>query len=228
MVGRDAVVFPEVVAVADALLDPVMAELVWQDSGGERPRPMGADGEFCRRLGERVGRPWLGPVIGVDYGSPLIAWMGTVVRLRRHPEGLVGPYARFDQNLWWVRQEHQPSTMAAGLRVLGREKKMPGSGTNWRAAVPAEQRFVITNLLGEVEEQLQQLGGVQVGTTAEVTRSLLEGLSRGTDLLDQALLRVMVAAVNAGVRVEEVARWARLSEEEAADVLGMHQGADDE
>ncbi|MEV2257008.1 hypothetical protein AB0I94_41830 [Streptomyces sp. NPDC050147] len=228
VVGRDPVIFPEVVAVADALLDPVMTDLVWADSGGERPRPLPADGEFFRRLGERVGRPWLGPVVAVDYGNPLIVWMGTVVRLRRRPEGLVGPYARFDQNLWWVRQEHQPSTMAAGLRVLGREKKMPGSGTNWRAAVPAEQRFVITNLLGEVEEQLQQLGGAQVGTTAEVTKSLLEGLSRGADLLDQVLLRVMVAAVNAGVRMEEAARWARLSEEEAGEALGMHQGADEE
>ncbi len=35
---------------------------------------------------------------------------------------------------------------------------------------------------------------------------MLEGLSRGTDLLDRVLLRVMVAAVNAGVRVDEVAR----------------------
>ncbi|MEV6750652.1 hypothetical protein AB0N21_41175 [Streptomyces sp. NPDC051080] len=31
-------------------------------------------------------------------------------------------------------------------------------------------------------------------------------MSRGTDLLDRVLLRVMVAAVNAGVRVDEVAR----------------------
>ncbi|MET9880200.1 hypothetical protein ABZZ36_37160 [Actinacidiphila glaucinigra] len=29
IVGRDAVVFPEVVAVADALLDPAMAQLAW-------------------------------------------------------------------------------------------------------------------------------------------------------------------------------------------------------
>ncbi|MFI8886627.1 hypothetical protein [Streptomyces sp. NPDC053813] len=53
-------------------------------------------------------------------------------------------------------------------------------------------------------------------------------MSRGTDLLDQVLLRVMVAAVNAGVRVDEVARWARLSEEEAVEVLGTYRGADGE
>ncbi|MFD7623460.1 DNA-binding protein, partial [Streptomyces sp. NPDC059802] len=228
VVGRDAVIFPEVVAVANALLDPVMAQLVWVDSGGERPRPLGVGGAFCRRLGERVGRPWLGPLIAVDYEGPLVAWRGAVVRLRRYPESREGLYARFEENVWWVRQEHQPSTMAAGLRVLAREKKMPGSGTNWRAVVPAEQRFLITNLLGEAEEQLQQLRGAQVGTTAEVARSMLEGLSRGTDLLDQVLLRVMVAAVNAGVRVDEVARWARLSEEEVVAVLGTYRGANDE
>ncbi|MFB7552972.1 DNA-binding protein [Streptomyces sp. NPDC056154] len=228
IVGRDAVIFPEVVAVADALLDPAMAELVWADSGGERPRPLPAGGEFCRRLSERVGREWLGPLIAVNYGGSLIAWMGAVIRLRRRPKGRPGPYARFEENLWWVRQEHQPSTMAAGLRVLTREKKMPGSETNWLAVVPAEQRFVITNLLGEAEEQLQQLHGAQVGTTAEVARHMLESLSRGTDLLDQVLLRVMVAAVNAGVRVDEVARWARLSEKEAVEVLGTYRGADDE
>ncbi|WP_338063913.1 hypothetical protein [Streptomyces noursei] len=61
IVGRDAVVFPEVVAVAEALLDPGMAELVWVDSGAGRPRPLPADGAFCRQLGERVGRVWLGP-----------------------------------------------------------------------------------------------------------------------------------------------------------------------
>ncbi|MGK5734302.1 DNA-binding protein, partial [Streptomyces sp. URMC 124] len=99
VVGRDAVIFPEVVAVADALLDPAMAQRVWADSGGEQRRRLPADGEFCRRLGERLGRPWLGPLAATDYGGPLLAWMGTVIRLRRHPGGRPGPYARFDENL---------------------------------------------------------------------------------------------------------------------------------
>ncbi|GAA2843114.1 hypothetical protein GCM10010441_78630 [Kitasatospora paracochleata] len=73
-VARDAAVFPEVVEVARALLDPVMAELVWQDSGAGRPRALPADGAFCRQLGERVGRRWLGPLAAVDFGGPLIAW----------------------------------------------------------------------------------------------------------------------------------------------------------
>ncbi|MFD8096872.1 DNA-binding protein [Streptomyces malaysiensis] len=90
IVGRDAVVFPEVVAVADALLDPAMAELVWADSGAGRPRALPADGVFCRRLGERLGRGWLGPLAATDHGGPLIAWMGSVIRLRRGAGGRPG------------------------------------------------------------------------------------------------------------------------------------------
>ncbi|WP_229854119.1 hypothetical protein [Streptomyces filipinensis] len=87
--GRNAVVFPEVVAVADALLDPAMAELVWADSGAGRPRALPAEGMFCRRLGERLGRGWLGPLAATDHGGPLIAWMGSV-RLRRGADGPPG------------------------------------------------------------------------------------------------------------------------------------------
>ncbi|MFC9285044.1 DNA-binding protein, partial [Streptomyces collinus] len=140
IVGRDAVVFPEVVAVAGALLDPAMAELVWADSGAGQPRALPADGMFCRRLGEQVGRPWLGPLAAADHGGPLIAWMGSVIRLHRGAGGPPG----YGNDPWWLRQEHQAATMAGQLRVLGKEKKAPGSGTMWRAAVPPEQRMLIT------------------------------------------------------------------------------------
>jgi len=127
--GRDTVTFPEVVTVAGVLLDPAMAELVWRDSGAGRPRPLPADGAFCRELGKRVGRPWLGPLAAVDYGGPLIAWMGTVIRTR---QGVPPGHGRADDP-WWVRQENQPAPMATRLRLLAREKKTTGSGTRWRS-----------------------------------------------------------------------------------------------
>ncbi|PKV76954.1 hypothetical protein BX283_7875, partial [Streptomyces sp. TLI_146] len=227
IVGRDAVIFPEVVAVADALLDPAMAQRVWADSGGERPRPLPADGEFCRRLGERVERPWLGPLVAVDHGGPLLAWMGTVIRRRRHPEGRSGPYARFDENPWWVRQEHQPSTMAAGLRSLSREKMTPGSGTNWRSTVPAEQRFLIENLISDAEEQLQQLRGAQYGKSVDAARQLLSNLGRAATLVDQALIETVWAAASAGVPLEEVSQWAGLPAEAVVEVLASGPQDDD-
>ncbi|MFD6028541.1 DNA-binding protein [Streptomyces griseoluteus] len=203
IVGRDAVVFPEVVAVADALLDPGMAELVWVDSGAGRPRALPTDGMFCRRLGERVGRPWLGPLAAADHGGPLLAWMGSVLRLRRGAGGPPG----YDNDPWWLRQEHQAATMAGQLRVLGKEKNAPGSGTMWRAAVPAEQRRLITSAIDSAEEQLLQLRGVQTGPTADVARRLLRGLGHSAGLIENAWKRTAVAAVNGGVPLEEVARW---------------------
>src|SRR5690606_35488146 len=108
IVGRDPVIFPEVVAVADALLDPLMAELVWRDSGAGRPRPLPADGAFCRRLGEQVGRDWLGPLSAVDYGGPLLAWMGAVIRRRRDQSGPPG----WRDDPWCLQREQQSATMA--------------------------------------------------------------------------------------------------------------------
>ncbi|MFF9476943.1 DNA-binding protein [Streptomyces roseolus] len=203
IVGRDAAVFPEVVAVADALLDPAMAELVWVDGGAGRPRALPVDGMFCRRLGERVGRPWLGPLVAADHGGPLIAWMGGVIRRRRTAGGTPG----WGDDPWWVRREHQPVAMAGQLRVLGKEKRAPGSGRMWRAAVPAEQRMLITRTIESAEEQLLQLRGVQSGPTSEVTRRLLRGLGHSAGLIEAAWKRTAVAAVNGGVPLEEVAGW---------------------
>ncbi|WP_308268684.1 DNA-binding protein [Yinghuangia soli] len=233
IVGRDAVVFPEVVAVADALLDPAMVERVWHDRGGAgRARAPRAGEELCRELGERVGRPWLGPVIAVDYGGPLTAWMGATARRRRNGvdrSGSVGGGAAsgtgfgYADDPWWVRKEDQPVTMAAQLRVLGKEKKAGGSGTRWRAAVPAEERMLLGALVKEAEEQLVQLRGAQTGSTADAAQQLLENLSRAVDLLGNARWRTAVVALNAGVAVEDVARWARVTVGELADVLKVEE-----
>ncbi|MFG2638085.1 DNA-binding protein [Streptomyces sp. NPDC048362] len=215
IVGRDAVIFPEVVAVADALLDPAMAQLAWTDSGGGRPRALPADGAFCRRLGEQVGREWLGPLTATAYGGPLTSWMGAVIRIRRGTGGPPG----YDNDPWWLRQEHQPATMAGQLRVLGKEKKAPGSGTMWRTAVDAEQRRLITSAIDSAEEQLLQLRGMQTGPTAEVARRLLRGLGHSAGLIENAWKRTAVAAVNGGVPLEEVARWVDMPVEMLSQML---------
>ncbi|MGY1495043.1 DNA-binding protein [Streptomyces sp. QTS52] len=222
IVGRDAVVFPEVVAVADALLDPAMAQLVWTDSGAGRPRALPADGMFCRRLGERVGREWLGPVAATDYGGPLTSWMGAVIRIRRGAGGPPG----YDNDPWWLRQEHQPATMAGQLRVLGKEKKAPGSGRMWRAVVPAEQRTLITRAIESAEEQLLQLRGVQTGPTADVAQQLLRTLRHSAALIDNAWKRTALVAANAGMPLEEIAQWAGMPADTLMDMLAAGQDDD--
>lgn len=215
IVGRDAVVFPEVVAVADALLDPAMAELAWQDSGAGQPRPLPADGAFCRRLGERVGRGWLGPLAATDYGGPLTSWMGAVIRIRRGTGGPPG----YGNDPWWLRQEHQPATMAAQLRVMSQERSAPGSGTTWRSAVPAEQRARITSLVNDAEEQLTQLRGAQYGKTADAAQQLLGNLGHAATLIEQAVQETAAAALGAGMALEDLAHWARLPADVLAEAL---------
>ncbi|WP_329503378.1 hypothetical protein RFN58_00050 [Streptomyces iakyrus] len=219
IVGRDSVVFPEVVAVADALLDPALAELAWQDSGAGQPRPLPADGAFCRRLGERVGRGWLGPLAATDYGGPLTSWMGAVIRIRRGAGGPPG----YGNDPWWLRQEHQPASMAAQLRVLSKERSAPGSGTTWRSAVPAEQRARITSLVNDAEEQLTQLRGAQYGKTADAAQQLLGNLGHAATLIEQAVRETAAAALGAGMALEDLAHWARLPTDVLAEALPDHR-----
>jgi len=222
IVGRDTAIFPEVMAVAQSLLEPAMAEVAWQASGGMKPRARSADDPFCHRLGERVGRTWLGAELAADHGSPLNDWKGAVVRARRRETGPPG----WPEDPWRLKREQQPATMAGQLRVLAAEQQAGGSGTRWRATVPAEQRFRITQLVDEAREQLVELRGVHSGTTAEVTRTLLEHLSQSAELIDRAVLHTAAAAVAAGVALEEVAQWSRLPAEELAAVLTLGEGED--
>ncbi|WP_336246981.1 DNA-binding protein [Streptomyces cupreus] len=222
IVGRDAAIFPEVVVVARALLEPAMAEVAWQASGGMQPRARGADDAFCHRLGERVGRTWLGPELAADHGSPLNDWSGAIVRARRHETGPPG----WREDPWRLKREQQPATMAGQLRVVAAEAQSGGSGTRWRATASAEQRFRITQLVDEAREQLMELRGVHSGATAEVARTLLEHLSHSAALIDQALVHTAAAAVSAGVALEDVAQWSRLPAQELAEVLAAGEGED--
>ncbi|MER5399822.1 hypothetical protein [Streptomyces sp. NPDC002599] len=121
IVGRDAAIFPEVVAVAGALLDPAMGDLLWKSSGRTRPRARREDDAFCQRLGERVGRAWLGPLLAVDHSSVLHDWTGEVVRARRWSSS---PGRRDDP--WHLRRKQQPAppgraaARPGGRAVFGR------------------------------------------------------------------------------------------------------------
>ncbi|MGC0397358.1 hypothetical protein RKD27_009399 [Streptomyces sp. SAI-126] len=79
---RDAVVFPEVVAVARALVDPRLQEGAGAGVQGLLRDRAGAQ-EFAAVLGARLGRTWLAEVEGAGSGGPLTLWVGAWVRQRR-------------------------------------------------------------------------------------------------------------------------------------------------
>ena len=199
-VAREAATFPEVVAVAGALVDPVVAELVWQDSGGERIRPFPPDGALCRELGRRLARPWLGEVGAVPDSSALTAWWGALVR-RRRGAGQSGE--RF-LDPWWVKREDQPVSVAAQLRKLAQRAE----GTiSWRSAVPADDRARIQRLIREAAESLEAPHPDGSGQVAAVSRDLLQALARSAELVGQALLETTAAALQAGVPLQVLGDW---------------------
>ncbi|WP_330358362.1 helicase associated domain-containing protein [Streptomyces chartreusis] len=112
VVARDAVVFPEVVAVAAALVDPAMRLLAAGE--GVLVRRAGRDGRFVTELANRLGRGWLGEVERPDRPSALQAWLSGVARERCSPR-LSGST---DGGLWWVREAHRPVDVGARLRSL--------------------------------------------------------------------------------------------------------------
>ncbi|WP_369253709.1 Helicase associated domain protein [Streptomyces sp. R35] len=138
LVARDAVVFPEVVAVAAALVDPALRLLV----AGERSlvRRAGHDGRFVAALGDRLGRGWLGEVERPDRPSALQAWLGALAREGRSPS-LSGSA---DGGLWWVQVAHRPVEVGAGLRLLGTTPPVASRGhvgsTGWRAELWVPRR----------------------------------------------------------------------------------------
>jgi hypothetical protein len=199
VVGRDAAVFPEVVAVADALLDPAMTQLVWRDSS-TLPPPL-PDAIIWCRLGERVGRPWLGPFTAGDYDSPLTSWMAAVIRRRR---GERGPYG---DDLWWVHHDHRSPTLATRLRMLDKEHKAPSPGRMWQAAVHPEQQALISSTIENAAEQLLQLRQAQSGPALEVAQQLVRTLRHSATLIDDAFKRTTLAALNAGIPLNEIAPW---------------------
>ncbi|MEU0009600.1 hypothetical protein ABZ079_36715 [Streptomyces sp. NPDC006314] len=107
---------------------------------------------------------------------------------------------------------------------MAAEQQAGGSGTRWRATVPDEQRFGITQLVDEAREQLVELRRVHSGTTAEVARTLLEHLSQSAELIDRAVLHTAAAAVASGVALEEVAQWSSLPAEELAAMFALGEG----
>lgn len=112
LVARDAVVFPEVVTVAAALVDPVLQSLV--PFGRSLVRRAGDDGRFVAALANRLGRSWLAEVERPDEPGALQAWMNGLARKRRSPSSSGSVH----RSLWFVQMAHRPVEVGAGLRLL--------------------------------------------------------------------------------------------------------------
>ncbi|MFD7732158.1 DNA-binding protein [Kitasatospora phosalacinea] len=216
VVAREAAVFPEVVAVAGALVDPVVTEMVWRDSGGERVRAFPADGEFAQELGRRLGRPWLGEGGAVAGSGALVRWRGAVVRRRRD----VGQVGEWGMDPWWLPREEQPVSVAAQLRTLA--QRADGS-ISWRASVPREERGWIGEKVREATDVLSWLDVHGTAAVAAGARELIVGLLQSVAVLDEAVVAVASAAHQAGVPLESLGAWAGVPVEELSRDVVRHR-----
>ncbi|WP_218783319.1 DNA-binding protein [Streptomyces sp. BR123] len=214
-VAREAATFPELVTVAGSLLDPGMRGLVRADGGGERVRPIPADGGFCRELGSRMGRPWLGEEAAVNSSPSLLAWMGAVLREHRSVS-----VPGCDQDPWRVRREDQPVSVTAQLRRLA--ERADGT-TSWRASVPSGERAWIQHKLRETTELLATLDLHDTGHLAAATRHLIDTLHQGMRGLDQAMVAVASAAHVGGVPLDHLSAWTHIPAPELQHDITEHR-----
>ena len=215
-VTREAAIFPEVVALAEALLDPDVAEMVWQDSGADNIRPFPPDGQFGRELGRRLDRPWLGAVGAVPDSSALNAWWGALVRQRRG----MGQPGDWGQDPWWIKRDDQPVTVAAQLRTL--TQRAEGTIT-WRASIPRPERSWINDQVREVTELLATLDPHDTAPLATATQDLINTLNRTIATLDQAVTGIASSAHTAGIPLDHLATWTHIPAQVLQQDIEDHQ-----
>ncbi|MFB9518267.1 TniQ family protein [Streptomyces purpureus] len=214
-VAREAATSPELVTVASALLDPEMRGLVRADGGGERVRPIPPDGKFCRELGNRMGRSWLGEEAAANSSPSLLAWMGAVLRQHR---GVSVP--GWDRGPWHVRHEDQPVSVTAQLRRLAAR----ADGTiSWRASVPSGERTWIQHKLRETTELLATLDLHDTGHLAAVTQHLIDTLHQSIHGLDQAIVAIASAAHVGGVPLDHLSAWTHTPSPELQHDISEHR-----
>ena len=215
-VAREASIFPEAIALTETLLDPGVAEMVWQDSGAEHIRPFPPDCEFARELGRRLGRSWLGAVGAVPDSSALNRWWGALVRHRRG----TGQPGDWGQDPWWIPREDQPASVTAQLRTLAQH----ADGTiTWRATVPRPERAWINDKVRDATELLASLDLHDSAPLAPATRQLLDVLNQTIATLDQAATAVASSAQNAGIPLGSLADWTHIPAEDLKHDIDEHR-----
>jgi len=191
-VTRDAAVFPETIALAQALVDPAVAEMVWQDSGAQQIKPFPPDGRLAQELGRRLDRPWLGNAGAIPDSSALNAWWGALVRRRRD----TAQPGDWGHDPWWIKREDQPATVPALLRTLNQH----ADGTiTWRASIPRPERSWINDRIREATELLATLDPHNTAPLPTATKDLIDTLNQTITTLDQAITATASAAHTAGI-----------------------------
>ncbi|MFC1414159.1 DNA-binding protein [Streptacidiphilus sp. N1-12] len=216
-VAREAALFPETLALAGALIDPAVTDMVWHDTGGPGTyRISPSNGQFDQELGRRLGRPWLAQAGATTDSTALNGWHGAVVR-QRHGIGQPGDWG---QDTWWIPRDHQPTSVTALLRTL--TQRTDGTIT-WRATIPRPERSWINEKVREATDLLAGLDPHDTAPLSTATHQLIDTLNQAIATLDHAITGIASSAHTAGIPLHHLAQWTHLPTDELQQDIDDHQ-----
>ncbi|MET9662349.1 helicase associated domain-containing protein [Streptomyces sp. NPDC006510] len=108
---RDAVAYPDTVALARLLASRFWQQRLLAEARGHRPHVPGDVPLFLREAAQRLERPWLAGVLADVTDGPFTGWLQACWRSRAGEN----PKAR---TMWWVAPAHRPLTPQAVCSTL--------------------------------------------------------------------------------------------------------------
>jgi Helicase associated domain len=110
--ARDAVSYPEAVALTAFLADPRVQEQLLADAGTHQPHALADVPRFVGELARRLERPWLAGHLGALTTGPLNTWVRACIRTRAGHK----PKTR---SMWHIPPPHRPAPIS---RILAESR----------------------------------------------------------------------------------------------------------
>ncbi|MEV8311907.1 Helicase associated domain protein [Streptomyces flavidovirens] len=106
---RDAVTYPETVALASVLTDERIRQRLLADTGGHLPHTLAHTPALVAQLARVTNRPWLPDQIASTSAGPLLVWVQHCVRADSD--------AAVADRLWTLHMAHRPRPIARELQA---------------------------------------------------------------------------------------------------------------
>ncbi|MFK4152898.1 Helicase associated domain protein [Streptomyces fungicidicus] len=120
LLARDAVTYPETVALASALVDEGFRRRLLAESRGHLPHTLADTPALVSELAQITNRGWLPEKIASSSAGPLLVWVHNCVR---SPDG-----ADAADRLWTLHMAHRPRPIARELQAYRNGSKPEAVG----------------------------------------------------------------------------------------------------
>ncbi|WP_437051086.1 helicase associated domain-containing protein [Streptomyces sp. enrichment culture] len=141
LLARDAVTYPETVALASALVDERFRRRLLAESRGHLPHTLADTPALVSELAQITNRNWLPEKIAPTSAGPLLVWVHNCVR---SPDG-----ADAADRLWTLHMAHRPRPVTRELQAYRNGSKpeaVGGSPSRGRGLRPTPEQAFHTGL----------------------------------------------------------------------------------